>query len=319
MKKGLLHGVVALEKKKGYHIPRRFTEEQAQSVSYSDFFAGRTRCGASVTIELFTEATELSFMYKFFMRGGVRSTFEIYTNGFLTHMVGDDTLSDEGTLSFSFQEGRKRIEIYLPNYSEVGIKNFSVDGAYRAVPKRKTKVLFLGDSITQGGGSKRSAQTYVNVVKRALGYEIVNQGIGGYVFEKNLVTEIPFAPDKIVVALGTNHYGYSEKENRERISEFFGALCGRYQKQKKLVVLPPYCANPQFEEPHARYKRIAEIIKEIAAQCPNTQIVNAYEMIPHFADYYLDDLVHPNALGLELYGNNLAKAIKKIGFYGESG
>ena len=314
MKKSLFHGALRFDKRRGYLIPYRFTEAQAASVSYSELFAERTLCDASITIELSTEATEVSFGYKFFKRTGVRSTFEVYTDGFLTHLVGDDTLADEGVLSFSFGAGEKQIEIYLPNYSEVGVKALSANAAYRAVPKRKTKVLFIGDSITQGGGSKRSAQTYVNVAKRALGWEIVNQGIGGYVFEKNLLTEIPFSPDKIVVSLGTNHHGYDEQENRARITEFFEALHQRYGDKKTLVILPVYCGNPNIENKPEKYKRIKETIIEIASRYPNVQFVSAYEMVPHLADYYMEDMVHPNALGMELYGQNLAKAIKKIKF-----
>ena len=312
--KGMLHGVLGFEEAEGYLIPRRFTKEQIEAVSYSDFFVARTHCTASITLELITEATELSFAYKFFMRTGVRSTFEVYTDGFLTHLVGDDTLADEGTLTFSFKEGKKRIEIYLPNYSDVGIKAFFANGKYRAAPKRKTRVLFFGDSITQGGGSKRSAQTYVNLVKRALGWEIVNLGIGGYVFEKNLVKKIPFVPDKIVVSLGTNHHGYDALENRERISSFFAALHEGYGYKKTLVILPVYCGNPDISDKKEKYTRIKNTIVEIASAYKNIQIVSAYEMVPHLADYYMEDMVHPNALGMELYGQNLAKQIRRIGF-----
>ena len=312
--KKLFHGVLGFEETEGYLVARRFTREQMDAVSYNDFFLERTRCQASVTIELCTEATEISFGYRFLMRSGVLSSFEVYTNGRLTHFYYDDTLADEGELSLSFDEGKKRIEIYLPNYSEVGIKDFSVNGAYRAVTKKKTKVLFFGDSITQGGGSKRSAQTYVNVVKREMGYEILNLGIGGYVFENNLVKEMPFSPDKIVVALGTNHHGYSEEESRKRITSFFDALTEQYGDMKKLVLLPVYCGNPGISDRKEKYKRLNRTISQIAGQYPNVQIVNAYDMIPHFADYYMEDLVHPNALGMELYGQNLVKAIRKIKF-----
>ncbi len=310
----LFHGVLGVKDAEGYLVPARFTREQMESVSYNPFFVERTRCQASVTLELFTEATELSFSYKFFMRSGVKSTFEVYTDGFLTHLVGDDTVPDEGVLSFSFKEGKKRIEIYIPNYSEIGIKDFLANGTYRALPKRKTKVLFFGDSITQGGGSKRSAQTYVNVVKRALGLEIVNLGIGGYYFEKNLVTKIPFSPDKIVVSLGTNQHSMEEGESKRRIREFFEALHALYGDKSTLVILPAYCGNPDIENKPEKYKRIKRLILEAAGRYPNIKTVSAYEMIPHLADYYMDDLVHPNALGMELYGNNLVKTIKKIGF-----
>ncbi len=310
----LFHGALWFEEAEGYLVARRFTRAQMDAVSYEAFFLERTRCQASITIELCTEATEISFSYKFLMRSGVLSTFEVYTNGCLTHLYYDDTLADEGRLSLSFEGGKKHIEIYLPNYSEVGIKDFFANGKYRAVTKKKPKVLFFGDSITQGGGSKRSAQTYVNVLKREMGYEILNLGIGGYVFENNLVKEMPFSPDKIVVALGTNHHGLSEEESRARITSFFDALTERYGDMKKLVLLPVYCGNPSISDRKEKYKRLSRTISQIAGRYPNVQIVNAYDMIPHFADYYMEDFVHPNALGMELYGKNLAKAIRKIKF-----
>ena len=312
--KNLFHGVLGFRNEEGYLVPERFTQEQVRAVSYSDFFVERTRCQASVTIELSTEATEISFAYKFFVRTGVLSSFEVYTNGFLTHLVEDKTLSDEGVLHFDFKAGKKRIEIYIPNYSEIGIKDLHVSGAYRALPKRKTKVLLFGDSITQGGGSERSAQTYVNVAKRALGWEIVNQGIGGYVFEKNLVTAIPFSPDKIVVSLGTNQHYMTEEESRGRICEFFDALHALYGDIPVLAILPAFSGSPAVENKTEKYRCIKRLILEKTAQFPNIKAVSAYEMVPHFANYYKDDFLHPNALGMELYGNNLVKEIKKIGF-----
>ena len=76
-------------------------------------------------------------------------------------------------------------------------------------PARKNeKVLWLGDSITQGFGPLRSAQTYVSVANRLLNYDIVNQGIGGYIYDKKSLMKMDgYTPDKIIVALGTNQFG----------------------------------------------------------------------------------------------------------------
>lgn len=310
----LFHGIVDLKTNEGYVIPRRFTAEQIESFADNAFFYDRTRCGASITIELLTEAKELSFDYKFFLRTGVKSTFEIYTNGFLTHMIKDWEIDDEGKLDFRFKAGKKHIEIYIPNYSEVGIKNFVLDCEYQAVKEKTTRVLFIGDSITQGGGSERSGQTYVNVVKRTLNYEIVNQGIGGYYCDKNSLKELPFHPDKIVVAFGTNHRRFSETEHKEVLKDYFNAISERYKNIPTLVVLPPFYGAGETKEEKNRYKLIKDDFIQTVALYANIKIVNAYEMIPHFADYFMDDFVHPNALGMELYGNNLVRAIKEAGF-----
>jgi lysophospholipase L1-like esterase len=80
------------------------------------------------------------------------------------------------------------------------------------------------------------------------------------------------------------------------------------------VLLPIYCANPNIEMLDEKVQTIKALIREIAAGYANVQVIDADDMVPHFADYYMEDMVHPNALGMELYGQNLAKAIKKIKF-----
>ena len=310
----LFHGSVCFVYKESYIIPRRFTLEQKNIFPETHSFYGRTLCGASITLELVTDSDKISFDYKFFYRSGIKSRFEVYTNGFLTHLIQDCELADEGKLEFVFKKGRKRIEIYLPNYSETGIKEFCVNGAYKQIPKKRTKVLFIGDSITQGGGSKRSAQTYVNITKRAMDYEVLNQGIGGYYCDEKIIKEIPFDPDKIIVAFGTNHLYFTEEQNEKAIGGFFEALDKRYKNKKTLVILPPFYGREQVENIREKYKRIKEIFLDIISNYSNMQAVSAYKMIPHLAEYYMDDFIHPNALGMEIYGNCLVKEIKRIKF-----
>ena len=42
-------------------------------------------------------------------------------------------------------------------------------------------------------------------------------------------------------------------------------------------------------------------------------MVDGFTLVPNLRDYFCDEL-HPNALGGELYGNNLVKAIKALKF-----
>ena len=225
----------------------------------------------------------------------------------------DSELEDEGTLEFAFKEGYKKIEIYIPNYSQTGIKDFSVNGEYRAIPKKRTKVLFVGDSITQGGGSERSGCTYVNIVKRALNYEIVNWGIGGYLFDEKILQRVDFKPNKIIVALGTNNCSQSFDDNKKAIECFFEKINTLYPNIPVFAIVPQWVGTGN--EKHINtYRQIKPLIEQTVLQYPQMQSVSAYDMIPHFSEYFMNDLVHPNALGMESYGWNLVKAIKKCGF-----
>ena len=93
-------------------------------------------------------------------------------------------MKDIGHLEYELPEGDKRVTVYLPADATVVIKDFDIDGGYTPV-KKGMKVLWLGDSITQGFGPLRTSCTYVSVANRLLDYDIINQGIGGYVYDKN--------------------------------------------------------------------------------------------------------------------------------------
>lgn len=315
--KKLFHGALCFKTTQGYVRARRFVDEQIaifmdEKIPNYRSYRERMYCGASITLELITASKKIAFDYKFFLKTARKSTFEVYVDGFLTYLVHDAELQ-EGRLEFCFKAGEKHIEIYIPNYSEVGIKNFIIDGEYKVVSKTKTKVLFIGDSITQGCGTERSGQTYVNVVKRTLNYEIVNQGIGGYVFDKDLIIPLPFKPKKIVVAFGTNHRRRSDNENWERITVFFEGLNEQYGNLPVLVVLPPYAGDMDKDFLREKFTIINRMIVKTASKYPNIKIISAYKMIPHIPEYYAD-MLHPNALGVEVYGANMVKEIKKIKF-----
>jgi hypothetical protein len=62
-----------------------------------------------------------------------------------------------------------------------------------------------------------------------------------------------------------------------------------------------------------RLTRFCENVREIAGRYPNVRIVDGFRLVPHLPEYFLDNL-HPNALGAETYGRNLADAIRQIGF-----
>lgn len=40
-------------------------------------------------------------------------------------------------------------------------------------------------------------------------------------------------------------------------------------------------------------------------------VIDGDKLVPHIPEYY-SDLLHPNSCGMEVYGNNLFKELKKI-------
>ena len=189
------------ETEDGYIKANQYSQAQMDYFkSAFDFWFERCDASTAKTFEFTTGAEKVSFDYKFIWKGS-EDSFELAVDGLVTDIRYVRDLEDEGTLEWSLPSGEKNVIIYLPADATVLVKNFEADAPVRKAVKGD-RVLWLGDSITQGYGPLRSAQTYVSVANRLLNYDIINQGIGGYIYDsKSLMKMEGYAPDRIIVAL----------------------------------------------------------------------------------------------------------------------
>lgn len=273
-----------------------------------DFWYDRCMASTAKTLEFVTEATRAAFDYKIVWTGS-QDSFEAAADGLITGIFYLKDLKEEGRLQFTLPEGRKRVTIYLPADATVLIRNFETD-AEVSRPEKKEKVLWLGDSITQGYGPLRSSCTYVSVANRILDYDVINQGIGGYIYDKGSLMKMDgYTPDKIIVALGTNQFGTGSMKD---VEEYYETLTRVYGTS-----IPVLCVTPLWRGDHPESMdslvRFCDNVKKIAGQYANVTVVDGFRLVPHLKEYFLDDL-HPNCLGTEVYGRNLAEEIRRIGF-----
>lgn len=294
-------------------------DEYLQSFQYTkeqvEYFKGAfemwyERCTASSakTLEFTTSATTISFDYKFIWKCSLDS-FELMVDGLITDIAYVKDIVDEGTITWNLPEGEKDVVIYLPSDATVLIRNFTIDADVKRAVKNE-KVLWLGDSITQGYGPLRSSHTYVSVANRMLNYDILNQGIGGYIYDKNSLMKMDgYTPDKIIVALGTNQYG---DETMTAVEEYYERLIGIYGNEIPILCITPLWRGDS-EDGLPTLMAYCEKIKKIVSQYKNIRVVEGMKLVPHLPEYFLDNL-HPNCLGCEWYGRNLVKEIRKMGF-----
>ena len=273
-----------------------------------EFLYDRCIATTAKTLEVITSATKISFDYKITWKGS-EDSFELYIDGLCHKIFYVKDIEDEGTLVFEMPEGSKNVTIYLAADATVLIKNFEIDADYD-IPQKKTKVLWLGDSITQGYGPLRSSCTYVSIANRVLDYDIVNQGIGGYVYDKLSLMKMPgYDPDKLIVALGTNQYG---SETMTDVEEYYERLFSIYGMNIPTLVITPIWRGDHPEE-YDIFLRYCEGIKSVCSRYENIKIVDGLKLVPHLYEYYLDGL-HPNCLGTQLYAENLISEIDLLGF-----
>jgi len=309
--KSIYHGALWFrETEDGYLQAFQYTKEQNEYFEkVSDFWFERCTASTAKTLEFITTATTCSFEYKFIWTGS-QDSVELWVDGQATDIRYVKDMEKEGTLSFELPEGpkAKQVMIYLPADATVVLRNFEINDTFETVTK-KEKVLWMGDSITQGFGPLRSGHTYVSVANRLLNYEVLNQGIGGYVYDKNVLMQMyDYKPDKIIISMGTNQFG---TESMEGIEEYYKLLKEIYGETPVLCILPLWRDDVPNGLP--TLIKFCNNLKKIAEQYDNVTIVEGFKLVPHLPEYFLDKL-HPNCLGCEVYGRNLVLEIEKAGF-----
>ncbi len=295
------------ETDEGYLQSFQYTQEQTEYFRGADeFWYDRCIASTAKTLEFTTAAGKCGFDYKITWKGS-EDSFELAIDGLIQKIYYVKDMKDEGRLEFDLPEGSKRVTIYLAADATVLIRNFDIDGEYEPV-KKGMKVLWLGDSITQGFGPLRSACTYVSVANRLLDYDIINQGIGGYVYDKNSLMKMEgYTPDRIIVALGTNQFG---DESMVPVEEYYERLIGIYGESIPIISITPLWRG-DVENGEPTLMEFCEKLKKICARYSNIKVIEGWGLVPHLSEYYLDDL-HPNVIGAEVYGRNLVEEIKKI-------
>ncbi len=307
--KKIYFGAYLFVEKDGFLQAFQYSQAQMEYFKRAfDFWYDRCMASTAKTLEFCTQAQNVSFDYKIIWEGS-QDSFEAAVDGLITEIRYVKDLQKEGTLSFRLPEGQKRVTIYLPADATVLIRSFRTDAEVIS-PVKREKVLWLGDSITQGFGPLRSGATYVSVANRILDYDIINQGIGGYIYDKGSLMKMEgYIPNKIIVALGTNQYG---SKTMKAIEQYYEKLMDIYGRE-----IPVLCISPLWRgdnpEGIPTLIRFCEKVKQIAGSYSNVRVVDGFKLVPHLPEYFLDNL-HPNALGAEVYGRNLVEEIRRIGF-----
>ena len=297
------------ERDDGYLQAFQYTKEQMEYFKGAfDFWYDRCMATTAKTIEMKTDAQKLSFEYKFLWKGS-EDSFELMIDGLITKIDYVKDVKEEGKLEWQLPAGMKNVVIYLPADATLLIRNFEIDSKAER-PVKNEKVLWLGDSITQGYGPLRSSCTYVSVANRLLNYDIINQGIGGYIYDKGSLMKMEgYNPDKIIVALGTNQYG---DKDMTKVEEYYKTLIEIYGKDIPILCISPIWRGDSVEG-LPTLMAFCEKVKKIAGQYKNVRIVDGMKMVPHQSEYFLDNL-HPNCFGCEVYGRNLVEEIRRICF-----
>lgn len=207
---------------------------------------------------------------------------------------------------------------------------------------KNKKILFLGDSITEGVGASSPEKCYVSVFGKLSGAEVKNYGIGGTRIAKqskislseesdrdfmSRVDEMDSEADVVVVFGGTNDFGHGDSaigdfSSRDECT-FYGALhilctslINKYPKADIIFMTPLHRVSEDDEVNEIGLKREAllsgyvDIIKEVAGYygLPVLDLFNTSGIQPKvdiIREIYMPDGLHPSDAGAEKIAKRL--------------
>lgn len=180
----------------------------------------------------------------------------------------------------------------------------------------KTKVAFVGDSITYGAGVKeRDSEAYVSIIAKKYGneYTVGNFGVSAtsalktakypYIETNEYKESLEFSPDILCIMFGTNDIKHENwTEGKQNFESDYTALINSYKAvnpELKVYV----CIPPKIFKENVFGERSPKILEEegIPSICNVAKAVDA-EVIDFFNatkdnPEFFTDFLHPNAEG----------------------
>ena len=305
--KELLIGAVNINEFSDGIRPFKCTEKQIKIwYGQTEFLGNGAESTTGITLDFHTDADYVDFE----VSGG---KFEVLINGvlFKQYIFAD---SEFHKIELRLDKAEKRITLVFPSHGKGGIlKQVEIKNESFTVPhKFEKKILFLGDSITQGWNSKYNCLSYAYQVSNYFNAERVINGIGGSYYLPEAFDEIDFNPDIVIVAYGANDFisQYTNAEDFEHNATQFLGKIKEYYKNKNVIVITPIYMFAEKIKNIGTLDEHRDRIKRMATDF-GFNVVDGFKLVPHIRDFFDDDF-HPNDLGFSIYANKLISEINKI-------
>ena len=299
----------------------RFTEHQMEDVyiELPDFYK-KSKAAAGIRLDFHTNSATMSFHYT--IKSGSSRKFYFFdccVDGVMVAHEGEmEMTAKEGDITLQLGNGRDehRVTVWLPGLSIVRLSDVTLeDGASLRRASVSRKILVLGDSITQGYDAVYASLSYANKMAHMLDAEIVNQAIGGEIFRPAILDEkLPFEPDLITVAFGTNDWSGQTAEAFERNADaFYTKLATLYPDTRIYAILPIWRADWEKVTKTKPFHESRALLKELAEKHDNIRVIDGMELTPHLPVFFSDLYLHPNDMGFAIYAEELVKRMIAFG------
>jgi hypothetical protein len=300
-------------------IPTRFTEVQRQEYGKNEFHRLRTQCPAGVSLRFRTNAQWVRLSYTILSLVRDYAAFDLFVDEVWTSSESYEALSQGArttTFSLSGHTGMHVITIYLPHNVELELHDleFAPESVVETVESPARRLLCLGDSISQGMAAQHPANTYPVLIANALHIQLLNQAVGGYMFNADsLDADIAYRPDVITVAYGTNDWArYTTLiEFRDHCRTYLHKLVSIFPESQIFVMTPIWRGDLHTPRTMGTFIELSQAIAEEGLALPRIRIIDGLKLVPHRAELFDEMGIHPSDEGFLHMGMNLIKHLKQ--------
>lgn len=221
---------------------------------------------------------------------------------------------EEHTMHLPCAQGKEKeskVSIVFPSHERATLSFLELaDGSCFRPEKYSKKMLFIGDSLTQGWQSSRDDLSFAYLTSRHFCANSIIQGIGGAYYHPSTAERLDFAPDTVIVAYGTNDASRAEsvEEVGKYCEEYLVRIKKYYPSADIRVITPPWRQDYDVPRRYGHVQQISDAIR-IAAEGLEIPVIDGMTLIPHDPSLFTDD-VHPNDLGFAHYANGLIRALE---------
>ena len=306
----LAFGAVETELENGGVTFYKCTKKQRDSwKTLSNDLYARSLTATGVRFDFHTNSKTFAFK----ALSGIK--FDILLNGVLTYRLTETDFSENGK-SKSFDVGfgdDTRITLVFPSHDvKTTIEYIELDdGSAVKAHEHSCKILFIGDSITQGWHSEFDSMSYAWQTTLHFNADSVINGVGGGVFHEPSFDRPDFDPDIVVVAYGTNDFGYYKTldDLRKHARAYLDLVKSAYGDKRVICISPIWRRDADRAKPMGTFKDCCDVVKSEILSL-RFELVEGDSIVPHLDNFYADDL-HPNDLGFCMYAKALIAEIEK--------
>lgn len=278
----------------------------------SDVLGYRAETTTGVRLDFYTNSKTFAF------KTASGEKFELIIDGLLRerYLKGEEEYIEKTvklTDSLGKEKDELRVTLVFPSHTIGSLEYVEVDdGAYLKAPEYKTKMLFIGDSITQGHNSKYDSYSYAWRTVSFFDADAVINGIGGAFYMPESFDTSDFDPDTVIIAYGTNDACRSDYDTmKEKTVGFLDSVKAAYGNKKVVVVSPIWRGKNDGSIMGEDFEKKRDMVEEEAEKRGFT-VINGLKLVPPMPDLYADTYLHPNDLGFGVFAENLIKELLKI-------